>query len=304
MSNPRPTVRARELGLALRRAAEPAGMTNRKLAKRLGWSDSRISRIYTGTRGISVPDLVAVLAVCGIKGPAKQNLIQLTAHAHEPGWWQDYDDRLPAELTTLIDYENSAIGITSLETAIVPGLLQIPEYALALMRGSATIPKEEFGKRVAARMRRTKIFTQANPPQFRFFLDEYVLSRTGPGRDIMSKQLHHLLRMSVRPYVEIRVIPDAAGFHTTYHAFRLMEFTELHPVVHIESETSVLFLERRQTTTAYRRMADGLAHVALTEGQSRDWIANLARELGEPREEHDERAGGSDMAEELAQPPE
>jgi hypothetical protein len=86
----------------------------------------------------------------------------------------------------------------------------------------------------------------------------------------MSEQVHHLLRMSVRSNVEIRVIPDAFGFHAGRQAFHMMEFTELHPVVHIETETSALFLERRPTTTAFRRVADALARVALSEGQSRD----------------------------------
>jgi hypothetical protein len=82
-----------------------------------------------------------------------------------------------------------------------------------------------------------------------------------------------------------------------------MEFTELHPVVHVEVDTSVLFLERRPTTTAFRRIADALARVALTEGQSMDWIAGLARELGTPRREHDEKAGHDEpgLAEEFFQ---
>lgn len=266
-------------------------MTNRELARQLGWSDSRVSRIYTGTRGISVPDLCSVLAVCGIKGPAKLNLIKLTVHAHESGWWQDYDDRFPIELQTLIDYEDSAIAITNFSTDMVPGLLQVPGYVRAIMRASVAVPTDEVETRVEARTRRREIFERLHPPQFRFFMDEYALRRTGPGREIMSDQVHHLLRMSTRPHVEIRIIPDASGFHAGKQSFHLMEFTELHPVVHIEAETSALFLERRPTTTAFRRMADALTRVALTEGQSRDWIVSLARKLGVPREERDEQAG-------------
>jgi hypothetical protein len=217
-----------------------------------------------------VPDLVAVLAVCGIKGPAKQNLIQLAAHAHEPGWWQDYDDRLPIELQTLIDYEDAAIAITNFSTDMIPGLLQVPDYVRTIMRTSVAVPVNEVEVRVKARTRRRDIFDRPYPPRFRFFMDEYALRRTGPGRETMSDQVHHLLRMSTRPHVEIRVIPDASGFHAGKQSFHLMEFTELHPVVHIEAETSALFLERRPTTTAFRRMADALARVALTEGQSRE----------------------------------
>lgn len=292
------TVRMRELGLALRRAVRANGMENKALARQMGWSPSKVSNLFRGARGASEVDVAAILAICGIRGPARDSLLKLTRESHEPGWWQDFDDRLPAELTTLIDYEDSAIAITSFETVVVPGLLQLHSYARSLLEAAATIPAEEIDRRVGARLRRQDIFNRRYPPRFRFFIDEYALRRTGPGREIMSEQMHHLLRMSVRPYVEILVVPDAAGFHAGRYPFHLMEFTELHPVVHLENETSVLFLERKVTTSAYRRIVGRLNEVALSEGQSREWIASLATELGVPREaDHD----GAHLAEEQLQ---
>jgi hypothetical protein len=137
-------------------------------------------------------------------------------------------------------------------------------------------------------MQRQNIFSQPNCPKCRFFLDEFALLRTGPGRAVMSEQIHHLLRMSVRPYIEIRVIPDAIGFHPGRKPFRFMEFHELQPVVHIEDETGVQFLQKKETIATYRQTVRGLAAVALNEGQSRDWIASLAKALGAPREEQDD----------------
>jgi hypothetical protein len=144
-------------------------------------------------------------------------------------------------------------------------------------------------------MRRQHIFSRRNRPVCRFFIDEFALLRTGPGRDVMSEQLHHLLQMSVRPYIEIRVIPDNIGFHPGWKPFRFMEFRGLKPVVYLEDETGVQFLQRRETIASYRRIVDGLTSVALNEGQSREWIASVANALGAPREEHD------DLAEELVQ---
>jgi transcriptional regulator with XRE-family HTH domain len=295
-----PTVRARELGLALRRAVATTGMEGSQLARQLGCSSTKISNIYSGHRHPSEIDVAAILGICGITGPARDNLLKIAREAHEPGWWQDYDDRLPAELQTVIDYEDSAISITNFSTDLVPGLLQVPDYARALMRAMA-FPDEEIEPRVKARLRRHELFNRNWPPRFTFMINELALRRTGPGREIMSEQVHHLLRMSVRSYVEIRIIPDAVGFHAAVNPFHLMKFTELHPVVHVESDTSVLFLERKETTSAYRRKADALARVALSEGQSKDWIASLATALGEPRKGDDGpvEPGGPDMAEEF-----
>ena len=95
--------------------------------------------------------------------------------------------------------------------------------------------------------------------------------------------------MSVRTYLEVRIIPDAIGFHAGREPFKLMEFTEFNPVLFIEDQTSALFLEREDTIAAYRRVVAQLDSVAWEEGQSRAWLTALAAELGEPREDHDEQ---------------
>lgn len=44
------TARSRELGIELRRARERIGYTGGQLARKLGWSNSRISRLEGGMR--------------------------------------------------------------------------------------------------------------------------------------------------------------------------------------------------------------------------------------------------------------
>jgi uncharacterized protein DUF5753 len=138
---------------------------------------------------------------------------------------------------------------------------------------------------VRARLRRQEIFNRPRPPQLRFFIDEYALKRPGVARAVMSDQAHHLLRMSIRPQVEVFVIPESVGIHAgSAGPFVLMEFAEIKPVVHIENETSSLFAERPETTRAYRAILGELVKIALDGQQSRDWIYHLASELGDPSE--------------------
>jgi len=290
MRDHEPTVRSRELGLALTRAAEAKGLIGRELADLLGWSPSKISRLLSGKRGASSEDIAGFLAICGITGPNRDALIRLTRDSYEPSWWLEFGDRLPARLTTLTDYEDSAITITSFENALVPGLMQIEDYIRAQMRVLPVIPKDEIEDRVRVRLMRQEIIDGANPTRFRFFIDESVVTRTGPGSEIMSDQVHHLLRMAVRPYVAIRVIPEAIGLHAGQVPFQLMEFTELNPVVFIENLNSAAFLEQSETIAGYRRIVADLERVALNEERSRAWLADLATALGRPQEERDELA--------------
>lgn len=288
------TVRMRELGVALRKAARRAGLSNNQIAHRLGWSNSKVSNIFGAHRGVSEADAASILALCGSAehgGAERARLLRLCRDSHQLGWWQEYGDRLPPKLRTLIDHEDSAIAVSGYHSLLVPGLLQVADYTRASMRGSATIPEHEIDERVEARIKRQEIFDRSHPAHFKFFIDEYASNRAGIPQDIMSAQVHHLLRMSIRPYVEIRIIPESVGFHAGFSGpFVFMEFAEIKPVVHLEHETSSVFAERPETTGAYRRILRALAEIALDSEQSMEWIARRASDLGDPGEEHDDPA--------------
>ncbi|RZS33966.1 helix-turn-helix protein [Herbihabitans rhizosphaerae] len=283
MGDKESTVRMRELGLALRRALRERGLESKEVARRMRWSPSKISHILRATRGVSEADVSSLLTMCDIVGEERERLLELNRRAHEPGWLQEFGDRLPAELRTLIDHEDAAAAINAYHGHLIPGLLQIPDYSRAIMAESVTIPPDEIDERIEARLHRQEILDRRRAPLCRFFVDEYALSRTGPGPEIKSDQLHHLLRLSVRPRVVIRVIPDEVGFHAAIATpFVLMEFTEINPVLHLENENTSVFPERKETVASYQKILARLDTVALDPEQSREWIASLASELGAP----------------------
>src|SRR5437773_2581891 len=135
------TVRARELGMALARALREAGLSNRVVARKLGWSPSKVSNLLNAKRGAQEADVASILVLCGMGGAERERLLELTRQAHESGWWQEYGAQLPIQLRTLIDHEDAAQTITGYYSSLVPGLLQIGDYTRALMRESATIPQ-------------------------------------------------------------------------------------------------------------------------------------------------------------------
>ncbi|MPZ81462.1 MAG: XRE family transcriptional regulator [Actinophytocola sp.] len=287
MNDLEPTIRSRELGLALSRQMDVLDMSQLALARELEWSPSMVSRMISGKRPVSAELMSGVLGVLRITGPKRRELMEMARRATERGWWQEFGNRLPPELTTLSAQEDSAIAITSFETTVIPGLLQTTDYMTALMKATPSIPAAEIPDQLKVRRLRQEVFDLRHSPQFRFFIDEYAICRTGAGGDVMSGQVHHLLSMSVRPNVEIRVVPEAVGFHAGRKPFQLMEFTEVNPVLFIENDTSVLFLEREDTIAGYRDVAAELSRIALDEGHSRSWLATVASELGAPREDHD-----------------
>ncbi|MDQ3276542.1 MAG: helix-turn-helix domain-containing protein, partial [Actinomycetota bacterium] len=108
MHNRQPTMRSRELGEGLRRAMEAAGLTGVEAARRLDWSPSRVSRMLSGTRGTTKVDVAMFLTVCGVRGRERKRLLAVCQDQGVPGWLQEYGDRLPKQLVTLVDHEDKA----------------------------------------------------------------------------------------------------------------------------------------------------------------------------------------------------
>jgi transcriptional regulator with XRE-family HTH domain len=286
MPDHEPTIRSRELGEGLRRAMEYAGLNGQQVAHQLGLSPSWVSRLVSGKRNASAVQVSAFLAVCRVTGEERDRLLELCDDQHTPGWFQQHGSRLPQQLMTLIDHENKAIAISEFQPTLVPGLLQTGDYARALFKEAGRAPVSEIDGRVAARLARQSLFSRDRPPRFTFLIHEFVLRLPVGSAAVMSEQLHHLLRMAVRPYLTLRVVPAALGAHAaTAGWFTLMEFAEFKPVAYLESETASVFLELPVEIDAYRSILAALAEAALGEEESRELIAALATELYADRED-------------------
>ena len=291
MKDREPTIRSRELGEGLRQAMQRAGHNGKTSAVQLGWSGARVSRLLSGKRGGSAVDVSAFLAVCGVTGRERERLLGLCEDQHRMGWLQQYGARLPKQVRTLIDHENKATKIRDFEALVIPGLLQTTDYARAVIVGSGAVPDGEIDSRVGARLGRQQLFSRAGRPGFTFFIHELVLRLPVGDVGVMSDQLHQLLRASVRPNLEVRVVPATAGAHAGMAgSFRFMEFEVIKPVVYVESETASLFLEEPEEIASYGGILDRLDGIALDVGQSRELIADLAVRLYAAREDHDDLA--------------
>jgi transcriptional regulator with XRE-family HTH domain len=279
-----PTIRSRELGDGLRLAMEGAHLNGKQLATRLGWSQSRVSRLLTGKRGALESEVAEFLTACRVTGPERQRLLALCNEQHTRGWFQNFGSRLPRHIRAYVDHESRAAAISQFQAMIVPGILQTVEYARALIAGSANVAPDEVDDRVAARAARQIIFSRPDRPRFTFYLHEHVLRLPVGDHETMSEQLHHLLRMSVRPYIGLRIVPVSAGVHAGMAgSFTYLESQEYRPTVYVEGEATGVFLDRPDDLVAYRRVLSGLAAAALDGARSKALIADVAMQLyGQP----------------------
>lgn len=249
------------------------------VARELGWSPSRVSRVLSGKRGGSSHDVAAFIAVCGVRGDERERLMALSLD-HGPGWHVHHHPAVPRRLRTLIDHENHAAAIDGYQGAVIPDLLQTGAYATALLEANPNVPGWDVTDRVAATLARQRIFDKVGAPTCTFFVHELVLHTPVGGAAAMCEQLHDLLRHSVRPNLTLRIVPRSAGAHAgTAGAFALLDVRDFKRVVYLDGETASHFLETRMEVDAYRTVLAALGVVALDEVRSRELIATLATKL-------------------------
>lgn len=273
------TARSRELGDELRRVREATGLNGSQLARKLGWSQSRISRLESGKRGASELDVAVFLAVCGVTGTELERLVGLCKEVYTQTWLQSHGELIPDELRTLAIHEATASIIHEYEPMVVPGLLQTEDYAYTLYRWTGLVPPGLITPRVKVRMVRQGLLSRREPPVTRFYIHENALHAPPGTQRIMNEQVLHLTLVAAQQRCTIRVVPAAAGLHgALVGPFRLMEFRDHGPLVFVENLTSSLFLEEARDIGVYRAALGRLAEAALDEGQSREFLVRLANE--------------------------
>lgn len=265
----------------LREVREKAGLTATELARRLGWPLTTISRIENGRRTSSTTDVVQYAAMCGVKMPEIPPLLEFARLAERKQGYYLSDRRIDGSLQSLIFHESAAECVIGYEPQVIPGLLQVPDYAQALVSTvQSDIGAERVAGAVRTRMERRRILSVPNPAQFTFYIHEQAL-RFQVGTDAtMHEQMLHLVLITALDNVAIRVVPSAARQRSAFGGgFQLMEFPDLRPIVSVDSlRLGGLILEDRDYVASYQKLVPMVADVAMDEGQSREYVASLADE--------------------------
>jgi hypothetical protein len=161
----------------------------------------------------------------------------------------------------------------------MPGLLQTPDYARAIIQ--AAVPKwvpEEVEQRVEARLIRQGILVRDNPPHFEAVVDESVLHRVVGSRAIMRAQLERLLELSELPNVQLRVIPyDAGALPAGNNKFIILGFAQpaVADVVFVEGLTDDSYLDDPRDVETYNITFRALAQMAADPESTREIITAM-----------------------------
>ncbi|HEV2778586.1 MAG TPA: helix-turn-helix transcriptional regulator [Actinophytocola sp.] len=259
-----PTVRRRRLASELRRLREAAGLTIDEVGDKLECSASKISRIETGHVGVTPRDVRDMLELYPVDEDQREALVQLAREARKKGWWHAYNEVFTGAFVGL---ESDAAFLHAHQALLVPGLLQTEDYMRAVMKAIRPDHREEeIERKVAARLTRQKLLTDAQPPEYWAIIDEAVLRRVVGGPEVMRGQLRRLIEVGSLPHVTLQVVPFGAGAHAGMEGpFMILGFPEpADPdVVYVENTISGSYLEEPSDVYRYTLMFDHLRAAAM-----------------------------------------
>jgi transcriptional regulator with XRE-family HTH domain len=276
-----PAVRRRKLGTELRRQRDLAGLTSGEAARLVGWHQSKVSRIETGRSSVRPEDVATLLDAYGVGDPELRELLDaLAGEGAQGGWWQEYREVLPSTYRDFITLETDARRARTLETTVVPGLLQTPAYARELTR--SVLPQlapRQAEALVDVRIARQAVLRADPPLELWAVLDEAVLRRGVGGPEVMAAQLRHLVELGSLPHVRLQVLPFSAGGHIgvtgPFVIFSFPRIADLDVVV-LDHLTSSLYLDRKEDLRAYSAAFDRLHSHALPHEDSLVYISSIA----------------------------
>jgi transcriptional regulator with XRE-family HTH domain len=269
------TPRLIELGSLMRELRKSAGLTQLEVATAMGRAISHPSRWEGGKLFITEEELGEFLRLVGAGADRTLRAMRLHRDAADPDWMIP---GIPRPLAVLREYEDRANRATSVQPDLVPGWLQIPQYAHEVLSSSGNTPQQVNDWTELRMARRDSIL--ASDVRIEAIIGEHALRYPACSREVAVKQLHDLAETSKLPHVTVRILESGFGYHPMRNgAFVLLEFEEGKPVVHLEQFRSSTTLTDSRAVKDYQDAAETLRRASMSPAASTKLIEVLANKL-------------------------
>ncbi|MFF0302279.1 helix-turn-helix domain-containing protein [Streptomyces sp. NPDC004562] len=190
------------VGRQLKLRREAVGMRAAVFGEAVGYGEDMVYKIEAGKR-IPRPEYLdladEVLGAGGLLSAMKEDVKKV---------------RYPKKVRDLAQLEARAVEIGVYVCSSIPGLLQTPDHARALLASWLPVyAPEDLERRVAARMARRSVFERSPAPALGFVLEEATLHRRVGGTMVRRQQFERLLEVGRFNNVTLQVMPLSSAPH-------------------------------------------------------------------------------------------
>ncbi|MEV0259561.1 helix-turn-helix transcriptional regulator [Streptomyces sp. NPDC050732] len=265
-----PSPARRLVGGLLRNFRERSGMSRKDVAGQLLVSESLAGAYERAERIPTSNYLVDADAVLDARGALKSCIPLMEEEKYPPtfvGW---------------VRLEKSAASVSAYEPMLFPGMLQTEDYIRALYEERVPqLTEVEIEKNVTARLERQTLLSRTPPPMIGYVIEESVLKRPIGGREVLRKQLLHVLEsVRSRHHLKLQVMPTETREHAGVSGqIKLLSSPEGRNFAYDDGQFSGRLISKPQEVNQLIDRFGALRAQALTPRESADLIERMAGQL-------------------------
>jgi transcriptional regulator with XRE-family HTH domain len=273
------TVAKRRLSRRLLQLRVQSGYTANHVCDMLNWGRGKVGRFEANQwKRPEMSDIRDLLRIYAVEEAEREQLEDLAIQARARPWWRDYSDIFENEFP---GFENDASRIRAFMPLVLPGLLQTQDYAEAFMRIGPRPPAWRR-KVLDTRLRRQEILSRPGDttPMLTAVITEASLQyQWGPRAD-RRDQIEHLVDMSRRPNIDLRIQRFIDGPPLGLSAINIFDFSEGEPsIAFTETDFAVVEVNDSDQVSRYIQSFEKAVDGALEPSDTTIYLRQLADQL-------------------------
>jgi transcriptional regulator with XRE-family HTH domain len=274
------TVAKRRLSRRLLQLRVQSGYTANHVCDMLNWGRGKVGRFEANQwKRPEMSDIRDLLRIYNVDEGEREQLEELAIQARARPWWRDYSDIFENEFP---GFENDASRIRVFMPLVLPGLLQIQDYAEAFMRIGPRPPSWRR-KVLDTRLRRQEILSRPGDtaPMLTAVITEASLRYQWGSRSDRRDQIEHLIDMGRRPNIDLRIQRFTDGPPPgLMSAINIIDFAEGEPsIAFTETDFAVVEVNDPDQVSRYIQSFEKAVDGALEPSDTAIYLRQLADQL-------------------------
>ncbi|MFI5953667.1 helix-turn-helix domain-containing protein [Cryptosporangium sp. NPDC051539] len=272
------TVAKRRLARRLVELRVENGYTANQVCDKLNWGRGKVGRFEANVwKRPEMSDVRDLLRIYGVPEAERDELESLAMLARGRAWWREYGDVFGDD--EYAGFESDAERVSLYMPLILPGLLQTSAYTEAHMNVGTQSPQWR-ARALEARQRRQQVLEDDGAELVAVLTEASLLYRWGT-REQRREQIAHLVAMSRREHVEIRLLRFADGPHPGMSSLiSIFDFPGDEPgIAYLENDAAVQQLDSVAEVDVYKRIFAAIRAAALEPTATTKSLEQLADTL-------------------------
>ncbi|MFI9051855.1 helix-turn-helix domain-containing protein [Streptomyces sp. NPDC053427] len=265
-----------QLGAALRALRLASKKEAKAVARSALMSPSKLSKIENAKLSPSPTDVERILSAIGVSDEIKAEYVNAArAAATEVTAWRLLKRvglHKGQQATKALEAQMARLRL--FQPALVPGLLQTPEYIKAVLQRH-DLSEDSLARTIAGRIDRQAVLYDGTK-SLRFIITEPVLRWRIVSPQMMAAQLDRIVSLSRLSHVDIRVVPLEVQQHdVASHAFVIRDDR----MVTVETIHAKVTVTDPRDVQLYVQKFQGFEEIALSGDGMRDMVERIRDEF-------------------------